>query len=82
VLRGAFAQVGIGLGIGVPAAIGAGYLMASQLFGVKPWNPLSLARATVLLGLAALLAAVIPARRTASIDPMQAKQCRFTRDAR
>jgi len=72
VLRGAFWQVGIGLGIGVPAAIGAGYLMASQLFGVKPWNPLLLAGATLLLGLAALVAATFPARRAASIDPMQA----------
>ncbi len=72
VLRGAFLQVGIGLGIGIPAAIGAGYLMASELFGVKPWNPLLLAGATMLLGLAALCAAVIPARRAATIDPMQA----------
>jgi predicted permease len=72
VLRGAFWQIGIGLGIGIPAAIGAGYLMASQLFGVTPWNPLLLAGATVLLGLAALIAAAIPARRAASIDPMQA----------
>jgi len=72
VLRGAFWQVGIGLGIGIPAAIGAGYLMASQLFGVTPWSPLLLAGATVLLGLAALCAAVMPARRAATIDPMQA----------
>jgi putative ABC transport system permease protein len=72
VLRGAFWQVGLGLGIGIPAAIGAGYLIASQLFGVRPWNPLLLAGATALLGLAALVAAVIPARRAASIDPMQA----------
>ncbi|NUQ27585.1 MAG: FtsX-like permease family protein, partial [Acidobacteriaceae bacterium] len=72
VLRGAFWQVGIGLGIGIPAAIGAGYLMTSQLFGVSPWNPLLLATATVLLGLATLVAAVIPARRAASIDPLQA----------
>ena len=72
VLRGAFWQVGIGLGIGIPAAIGAEYLMASQLSGVAPWNPLLLAAATVLLGLAALVAALIPARRAATIDPMQA----------
>jgi putative ABC transport system permease protein len=72
VLRGAFWQVGIGLGIGIPAAIGAGHLIASQLFGVTPWNPLLLAAATALLGLAALVAAVIPARRAASIDPIQA----------
>jgi predicted permease len=72
VLRGAFWQVGIGLGIGIPAAIGAGYLMASQLFGVKPWNPLLLTGAAALLALAALAAAVIPARRAAGADPMQA----------
>jgi len=72
VLRGAFWQVGIGLGIGIPAAIGAGYLMSSQLFGVAPWNPLLLAGATLLLALAALVAAVIPAQRAASTDPMRA----------
>jgi putative ABC transport system permease protein len=72
VLRGAFCQVGIGLAIGIPAAIGAGYLMASQLFGVAPWNPLLLTGATVLLALAALVAAVIPARRAASTNPIQA----------
>jgi putative ABC transport system permease protein len=72
VLRGAFWQVGIGLGIGIPAAIGAGYLIASQLFGVAPWNPLLLASAIALLGLTALVAAVIPAQRAAGIDPMRA----------
>jgi len=72
VLRGAFWQVGIGLGIGIPAAIGAGYLMSSQLFGVAPWNPLLLAGATLLLALAALVAAMIPAQRAASTDPMRA----------
>jgi len=55
-----------------PAAIGAGYLMANQLFGVAPWNPLLFADATVLLGLASFVAAVIPAQRAASIAPMRA----------
>ena len=72
VLRGAFWQVGIGLAIGIPASIGAGYLIASQLFGVRPWNPLLLTGATLLLGLATLVAAVIPARKAASIDPIKA----------
>jgi putative ABC transport system permease protein len=72
VLRGAFWQVGLGLGIGIAASIVAGYLMVSQLFGLAPWNPLRLAGAPVLLGLAALVAAVIPALRGATIDPMQA----------
>ena len=39
VLRGAFLQVGIGLAIGIPVAILAGHAMASQLFGVKPYDP-------------------------------------------
>jgi predicted permease len=72
VLRGAFRQVGIGLALGIPGAIGAGYLIASRLFGVKPWDPLMLSGATLMLGLAALVAAVIPARRAASVDPMRA----------
>jgi len=72
VLGGAFRQVGIGLGLGIPAAIGAGKLMSGQLFGVKPWDPVMLALATVLLGLAALLASVIPAWRAAGVEPMVA----------
>jgi predicted permease len=72
VLRGAFWQVGFGLALGIPAAIGAGYLIASQLFGVRPWDPLMLSGATLLLGLAALIAAVIPARRATRVDPMVA----------
>ena len=72
VLRGAFVQMAIGLGLGIPAAIGAGKLMTSQLFGVKPWDPAMLAFATLMLGLAALLASAIPARRAAGVEPIVA----------
>jgi putative ABC transport system permease protein len=72
VLRGAFSQVGRGLALGVPVAIGAGLLMASQLFGVTPWDPMMLSAAPVLLVLAALIAAAIPARRAARLDPAEA----------
>jgi ABC-type antimicrobial peptide transport system permease subunit len=72
VLRGGFLQIGIGLAIGIPAAIGAGKLMTGQLFGVKPWDPTMLTFATLLLALAALLASLIPARRAASVEPMVA----------
>jgi putative ABC transport system permease protein len=72
VLRGAFSQVGIGLMLGIPAAIGAGKLMTGQLFGVKPWDPIMLTVATLLLALAALLASLIPARRAAGVQPMVA----------
>jgi putative ABC transport system permease protein len=72
VLRGAFSQVGIGLAMGIPAAIGAGRLMKDQLFGVKPWDPVMLVFATLMLALAAVLASVIPARRAAGVEPMVA----------
>src|SRR4029077_16312123 len=72
VLRAAFSQIGIGLALGIPAAIGAGKLMNDQLFGVKPWDPIMLSLAALMLGLAALLASVIPARRAAGVEPMVA----------
>jgi len=72
VLREAFWLLGIGLALGIPAAIGAGHLIASQLFGVRPWDPLMLSGATLLLSLSALIAAVIPARRATRVDPMVA----------
>jgi len=72
VLRRAFSQVGIGLALGIPGAIGAGRLMKDQLFGVKPWDPVMLVFATLLLALAAVLASVIPARRAAGVEPMVA----------
>ena len=72
VLRSAFSQIGIGMAIGIPAAIGAGKLMRDQLFGVTPWNPVMLALAVVTLALAALLASLVPARRAAGVEPMVA----------
>jgi putative ABC transport system permease protein len=72
VLRRAFSQVGIGLALGIPAAIGAGWMMKDQLFGVKPWDPVMLVFATLLLALATVLASVIPARRAAGVEPMVA----------
>jgi ABC-type antimicrobial peptide transport system permease subunit len=72
VLGGAFLQVGVGLALGLPAAIGAGKLMTSQLFGVQPWDPVMLAFAALLLGLAALVASLIPAWRAAGVEPMVA----------
>ncbi|MBS1786590.1 MAG: ABC transporter permease [Acidobacteria bacterium] len=72
ILRGAFLQIGIGLGIGIPLAIVAGWLMTSQLFGVSPWDPWMLTAASLLLCVAAFLASWIPAARAASVDPMVA----------
>jgi putative ABC transport system permease protein len=67
VLRGAFSQVAIG--IGIPAAIGAGKLMTQQLFSVRPWDPVMLASATSTLGPAALRASALPAWRAVGVEP-------------
>ena len=72
VLRGASLQVGIGLAIGIPVALLGGHFMASQLYGVRTYDPLTLAGAVVVLSVFAGIAGFIPARRAASIEPMNA----------
>ena len=72
VLRSAFKRVVIGLALGVPLAIGAGRLIAAQLYGVTFWDPLALTVAVGALALCALFATLIPAGRAASISPIQA----------
>jgi ABC-type antimicrobial peptide transport system permease subunit len=72
VLRGAFLQLAFGLGVGIPAALAGGRLLSSQLYGVKSHDPVILGAAVLVLGACALLAGFVPARRAASIDPMQA----------
>ncbi len=72
ILRGAFLQVAIGLAVGIPIALFAGRYMADQLYGVKVFDPSSLAIAILSLFLAASLAGFVPARRAASIEPMEA----------
>jgi ABC-type lipoprotein release transport system permease subunit len=46
--------------------------MTVQLFGVQPWDPVMLTIATLLLGLGALVASIIPAWRAACVEPMAA----------
>jgi putative ABC transport system permease protein len=72
VLTGALWQVSVGLCIGIPAAIGAGRLMRSQLFGVEPGDPVMLTAAALLLASAALAASLIPAWRASCVEPMAA----------
>ena len=72
VLQGAFRRVAIGLVLGLPLAVGAGRLLAAQLYGVQFWDPLALGIAAVSLGACAFGAALIPAARAASISPMTA----------
>ena len=70
VLGGAFMRVAIGLVLGMPLAVGAGYLLSAQLYGVSFWDPVALSVAAAALALAALVASVVPASRAAALAPM------------
>jgi predicted permease len=72
VLSGAFRRVIAGLVLGLPLAVGAGYLLSAQLYGVSFWDPAALAFAAGSLALAAFIASIVPAARAAGIAPMTA----------
>ncbi len=60
----------IGVFLGVAASLALTRLMASLLYGVKPWDPVAIVSVAVLLGAVALLATYFPARRASRVDPM------------
>jgi predicted permease len=72
VLRGTLGLIVLGLAIGIPAALAGGRVLASLLYGVKAWDPLTLGLGAVALALCALVAAFIPARRGTKVDPIVA----------
>lgn len=72
VLKGAFLQILIGLLIGIPASILGARLIAAKLYEVRGWDPIVLSVAVVALGICALIASVVPARRAAAINPVNA----------
>ena len=72
VLRETLMLVVAGLVLGVPAALLSARLIATQLFGLSPTDPLTLIGAGVVLTVVALLAGYVPARRAARVDPLTA----------
>jgi putative ABC transport system permease protein len=60
----------LGVFLGVAAALALTRLMASLLYGVKPWDPAAIVSVAVLLSAVALLATYFPARRASRVDPM------------
>jgi ABC-type antimicrobial peptide transport system permease subunit len=62
----------MGCGIGAVAAVFATRLLRSMLFQVDPLDPTVIAIAAISILLLALAASVIPARRAASVEPMEA----------
>jgi ABC-type antimicrobial peptide transport system permease subunit len=72
VMRNALVLVAIGLGLGIPLALLGGRLVATQLYGVRIYDPFTISAAVLILAASAALAGLIPARRAASIEPMHA----------
>ena len=58
--------------VGLIAAFGATRLLSSLLFGVSAWDPITFSAIVILIVLIALLAAWLPARRAANVDPIKA----------
>ena len=70
VMREVLVLVAIGLAIGLPAAMALARLVSTQLYGVKPHDPLMAAVSILLLASVACAAGLIPARRAARLDPI------------
>ena len=69
VLREMLRILGIGLALGIPAALALGRLTESQLYGVKAFDWLVLITACFVLAVTAIAAAFLPASRAASVSP-------------
>jgi macrolide transport system ATP-binding/permease protein len=72
VMRQAGWLTGAGLAIGLVCSVGASLLIRKLLFGVQPWDAVTLSCVAVLLGLASMAATFLPARRAASVNPVEA----------
>jgi putative ABC transport system permease protein len=72
VLRQSLRLIAVGLVVGVPLAMLAGRAVASQLYGVAPYNVMVLATATSLVLATAMAACIVPVRRALGTDPLVA----------
>ena len=72
VLRQSLWMVLLGLAIGIPAALALTRFVQNKLYGIQPTDPASFAAAAVLITMVGAVAAWIPARRAARVDPIQA----------
>jgi predicted permease len=72
ILKEAGLLAGIGIALGLGCSVAMGLLMKSLLFGVRSWDVSTLAGVAAVLGVFALLASFIPARRAARVNPVEA----------
>jgi predicted permease len=72
VVRQGVGLAGVGAAVGILGALGLTRYLASLLYGVRPFDPLTFLSVALLVGLVALAACYIPARRASHVDPMVA----------
>jgi predicted permease len=72
IMRQAGWLTAIGLVVGLVCSVGSSLLIRSLLFGVQAWDAATLAAVAFVLSLTSLAASLLPARRAASVDPVQA----------
>jgi predicted permease len=72
VIRSAMGLAGIGGVAGLAAALGLAQLIRHLLYGVGPWDPMTILGVPLLLGGVAAAAALIPARRASRVNPVEA----------
>ena len=72
VLHQGMKPVTLGVIVGLAACLVTSRLVASQLYGISSWDPLTLASIILFLAIAASLACYLPARHAARLDPMEA----------
>jgi putative ABC transport system permease protein len=62
----------VGIGIGVAGAVAMTRYMTSLLFGVEPIDTVTFIAVAIVLAAVVLVACLVPARRAAKIDPLEA----------
>jgi ABC-type antimicrobial peptide transport system permease subunit len=72
VLRESLLLLVTGIAIGVPATLAVTRLVRSQLFGLSPFDVATISTAVMTIAAVILVAAYMPARRAAKVDPMVA----------
>jgi predicted permease len=72
ILRETLLLAVVGIGLGLPVALAATRLIRSQMYGVEPNDPLTIIVSALVLAVVTMMAAWLPARRAARIDPMAA----------
>lgn len=72
VVREALWLLGAGLALGVAGSVALRPVVAGQLYGVKPLDPVVMSSVILTLAVAGLAACVLPARRATRVDPVTA----------